>query len=257
MTDEKTLYDDSKFYDLVHGEFAAPEVLAFYERQIKKYGAPVLELACGTGAYLIPFAEKSIETFGIDLSAEMLHRAEEKAASKNVSLNLKIDDICSFQLERKFPLILLIGNSFQHLLAREAVEKCFASVKKHLTANGRFIVEVFNPSLEILLRRPDEAVLDSEYETAGGKFILNGFVDYDAATQINFIVWNYRNVSTGEERQFKFTMRQFFPQEFDALFFYNGFEIEQKFGDRDGSFFESKSPRQIVVARFAKNSQAD
>ena len=29
MTNEQTLYDDSLFYDLVHGEYAAPETLAF------------------------------------------------------------------------------------------------------------------------------------------------------------------------------------------------------------------------------------
>ena len=249
MADSQTLYHDSRFYDLVHGDFAAPEVLAFYEDKIERYGSPVLEIACGSGAYLIPFAEKNIEAVGIDISAEMLHRAEEKASARNVSLNLNTGDMRNFELNRQFPLILLLGNSLQHLTTREDVEKCFDSVKKHLTLDGRFIVEVFNPSLKILTRKPDENVLDSEYETPGGKFILTGNVDYDAATQINRIEWNYRNTLTENVKQFKFTMRQFFPQELDALFFYNGFHIEQKFGDRDGSPFESDSPRQIVIAK--------
>lgn len=245
------LYDDSRFYDLVHGDFAAPEVVAFYEDKIKRYGSPVLEIACGSGAYLIPFAEINIEAVGIDISAEMLHRAEEKASARNVSLNLTTGDIRDFNLKRKFPLILLLGNSLQHLLTHEDVKKCFASVKKHLMSDGRFIVEVFNPSLKILMRSPDENVLDSEYETPEGKFILTGNVDYDAATQINRIEWNYRNTLTEKVKQFKFTMRQFFPQELDALFYYNNFHIEHKFGNRDGSPFESDSPRQIVIAKLA------
>ena len=77
---------------------------------------------------------------------------------------------------------------------------------------------------------------------------LTGSVNYDAATQINHINWIYKNVMTGKSKQFSFTMRQFFPQELDALLHYNNFQIEQKFGDRDGSPFESGSPRQIVVA---------
>lgn len=251
MTDKQTLYNDSRFYDLVHGEVASPEVLAFYKDKIERYGSPVLEIACGSGAYLIPFAENNIEAVGVDISAEMLGRAEEKASARNCSLNLETGDMRDFQLNRKFPLILLLGNSLQHLLKREDVERCFASVKKHLTSEGRFIVEVFNPSLKILNRSPDEIVLDSEYETPEGKFLLTGNVDYDAATQINRIEWNYRNTLTEKVKQFKFTMRQFFPQELDALFFYNGFHIEQKFGDRDGSPFESSSPRQIVIAKLA------
>lgn len=248
MSDEQTLYDDSIFYDLVHGDFAPPETLAFYEDKIARFGSPVLELACGTGAYLIPLAEKGVEVVGIDISDEMLSRAREKAAVRNVSLDLRKGDIRDFELNQKFPLILLLGNSLQHLLTREDVEKCFAAVKRHLAPNGRFIVEVFNPSVNILSRKPDENVLDSEYETEEGKLILTGKVNYDAATQINHITWIYQNAVTGNSKQFSFAMRQFFPQEFDALLHYNNFQIEQKFGNRDGSPFESNSPRQIVVA---------
>lgn len=251
MSDEQTLYDDSFFYDLVHGAFAAPETLSFYEDKIALYGEPVLELACGSGTYLIPLAEKGVEAAGIDISAEMLKRAEEKAAARKVKLDLRQGDIRSFELNRKFPLILLIGNSLQHLLTRENIEKCFAAVKRHLTPDGRFIVEVFNPSLKILSHSPDEIVLDSEHETPGGKFVLNGQVDYDAATQINHIKWTFKNVSSGKQRLFRFSMRQFFPQELDTLFFYNNFQIEQKFGDRDGSIFTSDSPRQIIISRQA------
>ena len=247
MPGKQTLYDDSNFYDLVHGDYAAPETLAFYEKQIALYGSPVLELACGTGHYLIPLIEKGIEISGIDISREMLERAAEKASKQNVSIDIQNGDIRDFELDRKFSLILLLGNSLQHLTIREDIEKCFDAVKKHLTPNGRFIVEVFNPSLKILSRASDENVLESVYETDKGKMSLTGKVNYDEATQINHITWNYQNVSTGESKEFFFTMRQFFPQELNALLTYNGFHIEEKFGDRNGETFESSSPRQIVV----------
>lgn len=249
MSDEQTLYDDSKFYDLVHGDFAQPEVLDFYADKIKRFGEPVLELACGSGAYLVPFTERNTEIVGVDLSEEMLRRAKEKAVTRNVSIDVQTGDIRDFELNRKFNLILLLGNSLQHLLTREDIEKCLATVRKHLKPNGRFIVEVFNPSVKILSRSPDENVLDSEYETPEGKFNMIGKVDYDSATQINRIEWIYRNVLTSEEKRFHFTMRQFFPQELDALLAYNGLEIEEKFGNRDGSPFNKDSSRQIVITK--------
>ena len=249
MKENQELYDEAEFYDLVHGAFAAPETLAFYEDKIARYGAPVLELACGSGAYLVPLAEKGVSVVGVDISDEMMKLAKAKAAARNVSIDVRKGDMRDFELNQKFSLILLLGNSFQHLLTHSDVEKCFSAVKKHLTPNGRFIIEVFNPSLKILMTDPDENVLDSEYETPSGKTVLTGKVDYDAATQINFIAWNYHNQTTDQTRQFKFTMRQFFPQEFDYLFACNGFQIEHKFGDRDGSEFVSSSPLQIVIAK--------
>ena len=251
MKKNQTLYDDAEFYDLVHGGIAEPETLAFYEDKIARYGSPVLELACGSGAYLVPLSEKGVSIVGVDISVEMLDRAKEKAAARNLSIDVRKGDMRNFELNQKFPLILLLGNSFQHLLTHSDIEKCFSAVRKHLTPNGRFIVEVFNPSLQILTRKPDENVLDSEYETQSGKTILTGKVDYDAATQINRIIWNYHNRTTNQTKEFAFTMRQFFPQEFNYLFACNGFQIERKFGDRDGSAFESTSPRQIVIAKLA------
>lgn len=248
MSDKQTLYDDSIFYDLVHGEYAQAETLAFYETQIALYGSPVLELACGTGHYLIPLAEKGVDISGIDISVEMLNRAAEKASERNVSIDVQHGDNRNFELNRRFSLILLLGNSLQHLLTRDDLEKCFDTVKKHLMPNGRFIVEVFNPSLEILSRQPDESVLESVYETIEGKMNLTGMVNYDKASQINHIRWDYQNVSTGEKQVFYFTMRQFFPQELDNLLYYNGFRIEEKFGNRNGEKFESNSPRQIIIA---------
>ena len=251
MKENQTLYDDAEFYDLVHGGFAAPETLAFYEDKIALYGSPVLELACGSGAYLVPLAEKGVNIVGVDVSDEMMNLAKAKAAARNVSIDVRKGDMRGFELNRKFPLILLLGNSFQHLLTHSDIEKCFSAVRNHLMPNGRFIVEVFNPSLQILTRNPDESVFDSEYETPSGKTVLTGKVDYDAATQINRISWNYHNETTDQTKDFAFTMRQFFPQEFDYLFARNDFQIESKFGDRDGSAFESASPRQIVIAKIA------
>ena len=54
-----------------------------------------------------------------------------------------------------------------------------------------------------------------------------------------------------EEQTVSFTMRQFFPLEFDALFECNGFCIEAKYGDFDESAFTSDSPKQIIIAKLS------
>lgn len=245
------LYDNDWLYDLVHEKAPDSEQIAFYERQIASYGQPVLELACGTGNYLVTLSQKDVDISGLDLSEEMLGGAQRRADRQEVETNLVSGDMRNFSLDEKFSLIFIAGNSLQHLNTREEVASCFASVRRHLKPGGRFIVEVFNPSLKLLSRDPNERYFVGEYRTDNGWVVLNENVRYDAATQINHIDWHYRNQFVNEEQTVSFTMRQFFPQEFDSLFIYNGFTIDEKYGDCDGSQFSSNSPKQIIVAHCA------
>lgn len=242
------LYENSWLYDLIHEKSPDGKEVSFYERRIERYGSPVLELACGSGNYLVTLSQTDVDISGLDISDNMLEAAERRAEKQNIETKLTNADMRSFDLNQKFALIFIAGNSLQHLNTLEDVEACFDSVKRHLQPDGRFIVEVFNPSLELLNRRSDERFFVGEYETENGGVILTENVRYDAATQINYLQWHYKNRSMREEQTVSFTMRQFFPQEFDALFAYNGFRIEQKFGNFDESAFTSSSPKQIVVA---------
>ncbi len=242
------LFENDWLYDLVHEKPADGEQIAFYERQIERYGQPVLELACGTGNYLVILQEKEVEIAGLDMSAEMLGAAKTRASKKELESNLINADMRDFNLNQKFSLIFVAGNSLQHLNTIGDIESCFTSVKRHLKPGGRFIVEVFNPSLQLLTRDPQVRYFVGEYKTDDGWIVINENVFYDPATQINNIHWHYKNQYAKEEHTVTFTMRQFFPQELDYLFIKNGFTIEEKYGDFDEREFESKSAKQIIVA---------
>ncbi len=246
------LYDESWLYDLIHEKLPDSREVLFYERQIEKYGSPVLELACGSGNYAVTLSKSDIEISGIDISDEMLHAAELRAEKQHTETNLINADMRNFKLKQKFALIFVAGNALQHLNSRQDVEACFKSVKRHLKPNGRFIIEVFNPSVHLLDRDPNERYFVGEYRTKDGWIMLTENVRYDAATQINYIDWHYKNQFHKEEQTVSFTMRQFFPQELDALFEYNGFKIEAKYGNFNETSFTSDSRKQIIVASLAK-----
>jgi hypothetical protein len=81
------------------------------------------------------------------------------------------------------------------------------------------------------------------------RLTLTEEVAYDAARQINHIVWYIAGEEEEEVGGLAFEMRQFFPQELDALLMYNGFTIEEKYGDYDEAKFCSTSSKQLVVCR--------
>lgn len=245
------LYENSWLYDLIHEKSPDSREVNFYERQIERYGSPILELACGTGNYLVTLSQSDVEISGLDISDNMLHAAEQRAEHQNIETNLINADMRNFDLNQKFALIFIAGNSLQHLSTYEDVTACFASVRRHLKPNGKFIVEIFNPSIRLLNRNPDERFFVGEYRTENGWVVITENVRYDAATQINYLQWHYKNQFMKEEETVSFTMRQFFPKEFDFLFELNGFRIENKFGDFNESPFTSDSPKQIIIASLA------
>jgi len=243
------LYADGRHYDLQH--VGITDDIPFYLKQARELGGAVLEIACGTGRITIPLAEAGIRITGLDLSEGMLRQAGAKAAQRGIAVDWVPGDCRKLDLGRTFNLIFFPFNSIAHLHDPESIEACFTGVREHLSDDGRFIVDIFNPRLDILLRDASERYPVAEYpdpDGAGVVLITENNV-YDAATQVNHIKWYYRVGNHGEERVAELNMRVFFPQELDALFRANGFEIEAKYGDFDESPFESNSPKQIIRAR--------
>jgi len=249
---ERELYGDARRYDLVMGGYAVGDMLEFYRRQISRYGQPVLELACGTGRLTIPLAEDGVDIVGLDLSTQMLELAEAKARGRRLSVHFVRGDVRAFDLGRRFKFIFIPAQSLSHLHERDELESCFACVRRHLAEGGRFLIELFNPSVKLLSREPEQShpVGRGEYEEAdgGGRVIVTARSRYDAATQVNHVRYHFRP-EEGEEEVLSFEMRQFFPQEIDALLVYNGLRIEKKYGWYDEAAFGSDSPKQLIVCQ--------
>lgn len=249
--DPLSLYRNASRYDrLTEMLVAGMGDEEFYRAQARQAGGAVLELACGTGRLAIPLAQSGFEVTGIDLSTEMLALAKRKARALSCTVEWVEADIRRFNIERRYALIFIAHNSFAHVTTRCDVEEALASIRRHMTPEGRFIVDVFNPSLAILTRDPDRDYPVTEYDDLelGGRVIMTQRNRYDAASQVNFIEWKFA-ASDGSGDTITLDARIFFPQELDALLEYNGLAIEQKYGWYDGSPFESGSPKQIVVCR--------
>jgi len=253
------IYRDGRHYDLITAALAAHRMAAsadyvdgvsFYVRQAEKCGGPVLELACGTGRIAIPIAERGVRVTGLDISESMLAHARRKAAEKGVTIEWVRADCRHFKLNRRFRLIFVAYNSLGHLHDLESVAACFLCVRRHLTEDGRFIVDFFNPRLDVLTRDTSGRYPVAEYPDPDGRgtVVVTESNTYEADTQINRIRWHYR---VGEEQEYveELNLRMFYPQELDALLHYNGFTIEAKLGDFDESAFASTSPKQIIVCR--------
>ena len=240
------LYQDGACYDrMYHGGHD----LAFWIDRAKGCGGPVLELAVGTGRIAIPLAAGGCDVTGIDSSEAMLTRGREKASAAGVEVDWGSADMRDFDLGRTFPLIILANNTLCHLLTRLDFERCMTCVRRQLATGGRFIIDVFVPSLRILLHDPEQRHPFASYEDSdtGRTVTVTAGNRYESHTQINRITM-FRTVSgASEEETGTLDMRMYFPQELDALLEYNGLRIEHKFGNFDRDPFDANSPKQVIV----------
>jgi SAM-dependent methyltransferase len=244
--DHEDIYRDGKSYDALN-EFVTD--VPFYLQMIEKFGEPIIELACGTGRITIPIAEKGFEIVGIDISEGMINEAKEKSTKAKLDIRFIESDIRDFELNRKFSLIVLPFNSICHLHDFESISSCFNCVKKHLTTDGRFIIDVFKPDLKFLLRddntRFEKAVYKNPYANNNVK-LMESF-HYSEVDQISRFKWYFQN--EGDEIVQDLNMRMFFPQELDNYLRFSGFEIEDKFGNYNKSSFTSRSDKQLIVCK--------
>jgi len=240
------LYFDGEQYDR---RVLFKDDIPFWLNQARKYGDPILELGCGTGRVAIPLAKAGYMVTGIDLSDSMLAKALKNAEAESVRIEWIKGDIRDFNLDKRFQLIIFPFNTICHLYTLDDLEACFSCVRKHLNSDGRFIVSLFNPRLDILMRDPSKRYPHAEYEGPDGKVVVTESNWYDRANQINRIKLFYRFPNREEEVIEELDMRIYFPKELDALLKYNGFEIEAKYGDYDESPFAADSPLQLVVCK--------
>jgi SAM-dependent methyltransferase len=245
------IYQDGRHYDLLFP--TNEQSLHFWLDQGRQYGDPILELACGTGRLTIPLAQQGHAMTGIDLSAAMLAEARRKAALANVEIEWLYGDIRNFDLDRTFRLMILANNALCHLHTLADFEQCMACVKRHLQPAGRFVVEVFVPKLELLLQTPAERQPFAVYDDpdGAGQIVVTHTSQYDSATQIKYNTTYYKLPNQAGEIAGTLNMRMYFPQELDALFKYNGFAIEHKYGETDLRPFDAAATMQIFVLSHA------
>ena len=245
------IYLDGRHYDLQHTGFT--DDIPFYLKQARQAGGEILELACGTGRITIPLAEAGVRITGLDLEEGMLRQARAKAARKGVTVEWVQGDCRDLNLGRKFNLIFLPFNSIAHLHDPESIRGCFTGVIDHLSQGGRFIVDIFNPRLDMLMRDASERYPVADYPDpdSGETVLITENNVYDPGTQVNHIKWYFRVGKSKVGRVAELNMRIFFPQELDALLRAFGFDIEAKYGDFDESPFISGSPKQIIRAKAA------
>lgn len=244
-------YRDAHTYDLLN-DLSEMESKFYFDLAVQQEG-PILDIACGTGRLTIPLAERGFDITGLDITPEMLEFAKQKAKRLNVSVNWVQTDARKFELNRKYQFIFTTGNSFQHFLDRVSVDGLLESVHKHLEDDGLFAFETRNPTISQLMADEDIEKDGGSWTDSDGYHCSSTYRrSYDHKSQVEHYIFTnrrWKDVSKPVETLEPFALRYFFPQELESLLFYNGFELEEMYGNFDKSSLQADSPLIVCVCR--------
>jgi SAM-dependent methyltransferase len=137
----------ARFYDAVMGD--RTETAGYVRHLIAQHkpeAKTLLEVACGTGAVLEILA-KSYDVAGLDVSPRMLSIARKRLPK----VRFFRQDMVSFELGKKFDVIISVFDSVNHLLRLADWGRFFRQAAEHLDEKGILLFDI--NTVEKLQRR--------------------------------------------------------------------------------------------------------
>jgi ubiquinone/menaquinone biosynthesis C-methylase UbiE len=241
------LYDHPDLYDEL---WQAGAHVPFYQELARQQAGAVLELACGTGQITIPVAVTGLPTVGIDASNAMLTTARRRASAANAPVTFIQGDMRTLAFDREFDFIFVARNSLLHLLSTDDLLAALTAARRHLTTEGIFAFDIFNPDVRLLARPhgPRFHVMEVDTPTFG-RVSVEETRDYDPATQVNRGMLHMSTADRRDAWTMPMVLRSIFPQELPLLVSAAGLELVSRFGDLARAPFGPGSRMQICVCR--------
>lgn len=203
----------------------------------------VLDLACGTGRLTIPLAQKGLKTTGLEISQPMLERAKEKA--DGLDIKWLQGDITNFDLDDKFDLITLAGNSFQALLTHQDQQKLLRCIKSHLKSAGLFVFDTRNPNSTDLRSTDNYEYWHSFQEFSGETIKVYGKQTYNESQQL--VTYTTKRVWQEHETVTKVKLKYTGFVKLMDLLREEGLQIVNVYGDYQKSAYTPDSKSIIVI----------
>lgn len=252
-------YTSPELYD--HVAEGVPGDVEYFSALASSAGR-VLELACGTGRVTIPMARAGAKVTGIELRQGMLDAMDDKLAREKPDvrkrLELFVGDMRSFDLGRRFPLIVIPFRAFQHLHEVADQRACLECCRDHLNKTGRLVIDLFDPNLRILGSSVDvnaTAVRKvAEKDLGRGERLVVTASRTACPEEQRFEEdWVFEKFDARGQsawrRAHKLNLRYFFRYEMEHLFELSGLKVVKLEGDFKGGPFQHGGEQIWTVKR--------
>ena len=122
----------------------------------RRFGAPVLELACGSGRVLVHLARTGLACTGGDKTTPKNKQTQEHQTNENHTTHKELQSMEALARDQRFRTILIPLDSFGLLLDRDDQLAALTAARDNATHDATLVVDVSNGNLRGGGEPPDE-----------------------------------------------------------------------------------------------------
>lgn len=235
-----------KYYDETLAVTSRQEADWYLERA-RRFGRPVLDLACGTGRLSLLLLREGFDVTAIDGSAGMLavfrQKLEAEGEERRHRLRILNQSMARFDAGQRFNTIICCDAFFHNLTVEDEIA-CLEAVARHLTPQGRFLFNLPHPTCGFILHAArtegKRFGRKQEYPRAGapGHITVERLERGDTLAQtietsLRFTVYDAQGRQV-EQSHSAWRTRYLFRWEAVHLLYRCGFEVEELAGGYAG-----------------------
>ncbi len=241
--------DYAQFYDVLYQEknyeAECDSLEQIFSRYAKGTIMSILDLGCGTGGHVIPLTRRGYRVTGVDLSEEMLSKAQIKSNAACQSLDkptFQRGDIRNLALNKTFDAVVSMFAVIGYLTTNDDLQAALRVARKHLQSGGLFIFDVWHGPA-VLTERPMDRykIIEADGERIV-RFVHPELDILHHTVDVQYRILRLKDDLVLDEVSEVHTMRFFFPQEivfhlecagFRALHLSPFLHLEESLNERD------------------------
>ena len=238
MTDELWNARVAATYDAISSDMFDPGVLGPTVEFLADLapGGRAVEFAIGTARVALPLSERGVQVAGLEISQAMVDQMMTKPGAQHIPVT--VGDIATTRVGHDFDLVYLVYNTITNLLTQDEQVQCFVNAASHLRVGGRFVIEVFIPSL----RRLPVGETFVPFDVSKGHL---GIDEYDTVNQL--LTSHHYWIENGKAATFDSPHRYAWPAEYDLMAKLAGMTLSQRWANWQRQPFTAKSTSHISV----------
>jgi SAM-dependent methyltransferase len=247
MSSDKSWYEDDSFWKetlpvlfpdsrVQEAQQEVEQVLALAEIPA---GAEVLDLCCGIGRHSLELARRGFRVTGVDRTQAYLDLATAAAERETLSLELVLEDMRVFRRDGSYDAVLNLFTSFGYFEDPEDDQRVVDNVYASLRPGGILVMQLMSKEVLARIFRP------RDWYEHDGLLVLE---ERKVRQSWSWIESRWTLISEERRVDLDLSHRLYAASELSLLLRNRGFGKVAAYGDFDGSPYDEKANRLVVVA---------
>ena len=248
MSAEKSWHEDDRFwketltvlFPTTRVQEAGKEVEQVLGLTDLPPGAAVLDLCCGIGRHSLELARRGFRVTGVDRTRAYLDLAAAAAEQESLSLELVHEDMRRFRREESYDGVINLFTSFGYFEDPGDDQRVLDNVYASLRSGGVLVMQLMSKEVLARIFRP------RDWYEQDGLLVLE---ERKVRQSWSWIESRWTLISQGRRVDLDLSHRLYSASELILLLRDRGFGQAVAYGNFDGSPYDEKADRLVVVAR--------